>query len=83
MTANTTIERFQLRTVRLTPFSYLFCPRSNLSLNQRKKRASGPLPSCFLGSCGFRIVAQSAGVRISATSTDSTIAETIVIENCR
>jgi hypothetical protein len=29
------------------------------------------------------IVAHSAGVRISATSTDNTIAETIVIENWR
>jgi len=29
----------------------------------------------------LRIVAHSAGVRISATSTDSTIADTIVSEN--
>jgi hypothetical protein len=32
---------------------------------------------------GFSIVAQSAGVSTSATSTDSTIAVTMVTENCR
>ena len=32
---------------------------------------------------GFRIVAQSAGVRINATSTESTIDDTMVIENWR
>jgi hypothetical protein len=32
---------------------------------------------------GFSIVAQRAGVSISAVSTDSVIADTIVIENCR
>ena len=31
--------------------------RSKRSLNQRKKRASGPLPSCLSGSPGLRIVA--------------------------
>ena len=35
------------------------------------------------GGSGFRIVAHSAGVRISATSTDRPMADTSVIENCR
>src|SRR3546814_4960986 len=55
----------QLLAVRRTPPSYLRVPRSNLSLNQRKKRASGPFPSLLPGSWGLRIVAHSAGVRIS------------------
>ena len=49
-------------------------------LNQPKKPVCSTCPD---GGSGFRIVAHSAGVRISATSTDSTIADTSVIENCR
>src|SRR3546814_17535696 len=68
----------QLLAVRRTPPSYLRVPRSNLSLNQRKKRASGPSPSLLPGSRGLRIVAHSAGARISATSSASGIDETMV-----
>jgi hypothetical protein len=53
---------------------------SKLRLNQPKK------PRVFMGSplgLGLSIVAHMAGVRISATMTDSTIADTMVIENWR
>ncbi len=55
-------------------------PRSNQRLNQPKKPLCSTWPP---GGSGFRIVAHSAGVRISATSTDSAIADTSVMENCR
>ena len=55
-----------------------------MRLNQRKKpRNQLPSPCSWPFSTGFSMVAQSAGVRVSATSTDSTIAETMVIENWR
>ena len=38
---------------------------------------------CDPFSIGFSNVAHSAGERISATETESSIAEAIVIENCR
>jgi hypothetical protein len=46
-------------------------------LNQPKK----PFFSSWLAEEGFSKVAHSAGVRISATSTESAMAETMVIEN--
>ena len=55
-------------------------PWSKLRLNQPKKPRFG---ASWPWSCGFSSVAHSAGVRISATSTDSAMAETMVIENWR
>jgi hypothetical protein len=52
--------------------------RSKLRLNQPKNRLFLAMVLGF-----FNIVAQSAGVRISATSTDSTMADTMVTANCR
>ncbi|MCY1176597.1 hypothetical protein D9M73_168760 [compost metagenome] len=52
-------------------------------MNQRKKRERSPFPSNLVGSCGLRIVAHKAGVRINATRTDRTMADTMVIENWR
>ena len=51
------------------------------SFNLRRTPVN-PLYSGFAVS-SFRIVAQSAGVNVKAENTDRTIAETIVIENCR
>ncbi|MNF09500.1 hypothetical protein D3C80_2101790 [compost metagenome] len=53
--------------------------RSNILLNQPKK----PFFSRWAWSTGLRMVAHKAGVKISATTTDRAIAETMVIENCR
>ena len=47
-------------------------------LNHPKKP---PLAACSSWSIGFRIFEQSIGVRVKATTTESTMAETIVIEN--
>ncbi len=48
----------------------------------RLNQPNGPRARAPPG-CGSSIEAQSAGVKIIATSTESTIAETIVIENWR
>ncbi|MNF79846.1 hypothetical protein D3C84_620750 [compost metagenome] len=53
---------------------------SKKRLNQPKKPRWAPNSPCFMG---LSRVAQSAGVRISATSTESTMAETMVRENWR
>ncbi|MNN11195.1 hypothetical protein D3C76_1675100 [compost metagenome] len=53
----------------------------NQRLNQPKKPPLCSPWSPF--SIGLSMVAQSAGVRTSATSTDSAMAETMVMENCR
>ena len=61
-----------------TAFSYFLLARLKLRLNQ----PNGPFlarPSLR----GLSKVAHSAGVKISATSTDSVMAETMVMENCR
>ena len=50
------------------------------ALNQLKKPVCSTCPD---GGSGLRIVAHSAGVSISATSTDSAMADTSVIENWR
>jgi hypothetical protein len=49
-------------------------------LKPRLNQANGPR---FGGCEGLRMVAHKAGVRMSAVSTESPIAETMVIENCR
>ena len=59
---------------------YRALPRSKTRLNQPKKPVVGP---CEPFSTGLSSVAHSAGERISATVTDSSIAEAIVIENWR
>ena len=41
------------------------------------------LRSTLLGRFNLSNVAHKAGVRVMATNTDSTIAETMVTENCR
>ena len=68
-----------------TPRWYFLLPASNLSLNQSRKRPTGPLPCSmwppFL--IGLSMVAHSAGVSTIATITDSAIAVTIVAVNCR
>ncbi|MNJ04652.1 hypothetical protein D3C73_1655070 [compost metagenome] len=51
-----------------------------MRLNQPKKPRLGVPCSPFL--IGLSMVAQSAGVKISATRTDRAMAETMVIENC-
>ena len=53
---------------------------ANPRLNARAGAPNQPLLSPL---CGFSNDAHMAGVRISATSTDSTIAEMIVTENWR
>ncbi len=58
--------------------------RRNVRLNHPKKPPNPPRsPRSWPRATGFNIVAQSAGVNTSATSTDSAIAETMVTENCR
>ncbi len=52
-----------------------------MRLNAAKNSAVGELP-CFL-TTGRSSVTHSAGVRVRATSTESTIAATMVIENWR
>ena len=64
--------------VALTPPMYLSVALAKVRLNQPKKPfwcSSSPLCA------GFSSVAHSAGVRISATSTDSNMADTMVSEN--
>lgn len=51
--------------------------RSSIRLNQRAGAMPPPCPR------GLSSVAQSAGVRISATASDSTMTEMMVTENCR
>ncbi len=63
-----------------TVFPYIPAARSKSRLNQPKKP---PLARWWPFSTGFSRVAQSAGVSISATTTDSAIDETRVIENWR
>jgi hypothetical protein len=59
---------------------YFSLEAAKLRLNQPKKPLwLGPWPF----STGFSRVAHRAGVSTRATSTDSTMAETIVIENWR
>ncbi len=53
--------------------------RSNVRLNQPKK----PRCSCFAVVGLEDLRGTSAGVRVKATTTDSIIDDTIVIENCR
>lgn len=76
---NAAMPLFLALSKRVSPLIYLFVEYSKKRLNQPK--------NLFLCSCpsttGFNIVAQSAGVKISATITERAIAETIVIENCR
>ena len=56
--------------------------RSNLTLNQWKNLPNRPPSPCsWPFSTGFMMVAHSAGVKTMATSTDSAIADTMVIEN--
>ncbi|MNP77060.1 hypothetical protein D3C76_1744100 [compost metagenome] len=50
-------------------------------MNQPKKPPLAVWCSPFFS--GLSMVAQSAGVKISATSTDRPMAETMVMENCR
>ena len=57
--------------------------RSKQRLNQPKKPRTGRFAVRWPFCTGLSSVAQSAGVRISATSTDSSMAETMVTENWR
>ena len=75
--ANTRNDRIGWPIARRTTLMYWRLARSKLRLNQRKK------PSFPCSSGRFRIVAHSAGVKIRATSTESTIDDTMVMENCR
>src|SRR3546814_11756688 len=71
------------RTDTLFPYTTLFrSGRLNQSKERPKRDHKGPVQT-WLCPLGRRIVAQSAGVRINAISTDSTIADTIVMENWR
>jgi hypothetical protein len=63
-----------------TPPTYFSRPRSKLRLKRPKKPFFASSPPAFTG---LSIVAHSAGVSVSATSTESTMAEMIVTENCR
>ena len=60
----------------------MLVPDSKVRLNQSRKMPIGVrflrCPCVF-----FRIIAQSTGVRVSATTPESTMDEAIVIENCR
>ena len=60
--------------------------RSKPLLNLAKKRSfrpSRPRRACCPWRGGLRMVAHSAGVSVSATNTDSTMAVTMVMENWR
>jgi len=80
--------RYGALTRRMCPTSAWYCsrrklkPRSNQRKNGRNRRKPVSAASCPLAT-GLRSEAQSTGVRINATTTDSIIEEMMVMENWR
>ena len=68
------------RTNLATIETYPLLVRSNQLLNASKNLSSNPFLA--IGSCGFKIIAQRAGVNVNATNADSAIEIAIVRANC-
>lgn len=75
-----TSQRPERRITCSTPPWYFFWLLAKVRLNQPKKPV---FSSWWPFGIGSSMVAHSAGVRIRATRTDSTMAATMVSENCR